>query len=427
MNKLIFTTLRGRRAAVLASEKRVLQIDFEGEEAAEQIGTIYIGKVRNVVKNLNAAFVEYKPGINGYYSLNDNRVHTFADGTRSERPLKSGDEVVVQISRAAVKTKDAVLSGELTLTGRYVAVLARDAKERSLGISSKIKDKKWREDFKAKWEHAFENGSSDSYNNINVINCCNFGIIVRTNAYNAEFSDVLTEALTLSARLEKICKDAAFRTPHSVLYRPDSFAVSMVRDLRVGQTTEIVTDDPEIFEELKVSGLCNLKERENDSVNGLSLRFYNDTYPLSSLYHLESSLDRALGKTVWLKSGGYLVIEPTEAMTVIDVNTGKNVDKKSPEETYFMTNLEAAAEIAAQLRLRNLSGIVIVDFIDMAEEHHNTELLNSFRQYLAQDPVKTTLVDMTALGLIEVTRKKVKRPLHELMLSKKGFSGNHSQ
>ena len=144
MNKLIFTKLRGRTVSVLASESRVLQMEFEGEEASEQIGTIYIGKVRNVVKNLNAAFVEYKPGVNGYYSLNDNPVHLFTDGTRSDRALKSGDEILVQIERAAVKTKDAVLTGELNLTGRYAAVTTNCEK---FGISAKIKDKSWRKEF----------------------------------------------------------------------------------------------------------------------------------------------------------------------------------------------------------------------------------------------------------------------------------------
>ena len=167
---------------------------------------------------------------------------------------------------------------------------------------------------------------------------------------------------------------------------------------------EIVTDEREIYDELT-----------NVPPADIQVRFYEDSYPLVSLYNLETSLERALGKTVWLKSGGYLVIEPTEAMTVIDVNTGKNIEKKSPEETYFKTNLEAATEIAFQLRLRNLSGIIIVDFIDMKEEEHNTELLNAFRQHLNQDPVKTTLVDMTALGLVEITRKKIRQPLHEQM------------
>lgn len=380
LNKLIFTTLRGRTAAVLASDKRILQIEFEGKEAAEQIGTIYIGKVRNVVKNLNAAFVEYMPGVNGYYSLNDNHVHVFADGSLSDRVLKSGDEILVQIARAAVKTKDAVLSGELTVTGRYAVVLSDRSK---FGISTKIRDKKWREEFRKNWE-------------LSDAPC---GAIIRTNAYQAPFEVVLEEVRELKGRLEKICRDGAFRTPHSVLYRPDSFAASIVRDMNLKETEEIVTDLPNVYEELKNCGI--------------PVRFYEDNYPLRSLYRLEFALDQATGKNVWLKSGGYLVIEPTEAMTVIDVNTGKNADKKTPEDTYFKTNMEAAAEIAAQLRLRNLSGIIIVDFIDMADENHNAELLSTFKKYLSADPVKTTLVDMTALGLVEVTRKKGKRPLHE--------------
>ena len=180
MNKLIFTTIRGRRAAVLASEKRILQLEFEGLEAAEQIGTIYIGKVRNVVKNLNAAFIEYKPGVNGYYSFNDNHIHTFADGTRSDRALKSGDEIVVQVSRAAVKTKDAVLSGDLTLTGRYVAVMTRDTNQTSLGISAKITDKKWREHFKEQWKTCLDAGQSETPPLPASLRCYHY--IIRTNA-----------------------------------------------------------------------------------------------------------------------------------------------------------------------------------------------------------------------------------------------------
>ena len=381
LNKLIFTTLRGRTAAVLASDKRILQIEFEEQEAAEQIGTIYIGKVRNVVKNLNAAFVEYKPGVNGYYSLNDNRLHVFADGSVSDRTLKSGDEILVQVSRAAVKTKDAVLSGEITLTGRYAAVLSDQTK---FGISAKIRDKKWKEDFRAKW-------------NDSGVNDC--GLIIRTNAYETTFEMIRNEVNDLKIQLDKILHDASFRTPYSVLYCPDSFPKAKVRDLNRKETEEIITDISEIYEEL--------------SGSEIPLRLYEDSYPLRALYHLETELDHATSKNVWLKSGGYLVIEPTEAMTVIDVNTGKNVDKKSPEDTYFKTNMEAAVEIAAQLRLRNISGIIIVDFIDMADEEHNTELLNSFKRILSSDPVKTTLIDMTSLGLVEITRKKIKRPLME--------------
>lgn len=368
-------------------------MEFENEEETGQIGTIYVAKVKNVVKNLNAAFVEYKPGVNGYYSLSSNSSHIFTDGKTEMRPVKAGDELVVQIAKAAIKTKDAVLTSKLTLTGRYAAVVAGEA---SFGISAKIKDAAWKKEWKEMWAKAEEGSLAEEGQ---------FGVIVRTNAYEASFSDVWEEVMELKEKLRKICADASFRTSYSVLYHPVSFAVSAVRDLRLDGEAEVITDLPEVYEELKSSGLFEEA--------ALHLRFYEDSYPLAALYHLESNLERSLNKRVWLRSGGYLIIEPTEAMTVIDVNTGKNTDKKSPEETYFKTNLEAAAEIAWQLRLRNLSGIIIVDFIDMKEEEHKTELLNALKRHLSTDPVKTTLVDMTALGLVELTRKKIKRPLHE--------------
>lgn len=396
MNRLIFTRLRDRNAAVLASEHRVLQIEFEAEDAASQVGTIYVGKVRNVVKNLNAAFVEYRPGINGYYSLTDNPVHRFADGRYVSAPLKSGDEILVQISRAAVKTKDAVLTGELSLTGQLAAV---SLKERSLGISAKIRDREWRNRFREQWE------------SIGSPPC---GVIIRTNAYGVDFDQIFSEISLLYGKLTEIVSGAAFKTSFSILHSPDSFAITVARNVRLELTEEIVTDLPSVYGELSASGLFPSRESGTPK-----LRLYTDSYPLAALYHLETALERALSKTVWLKSGGYLIIEPTEAMTVIDVNTGKNIEKKSASEIYFKTNLEAADEIAAQLRLRNLSGIIIIDFIDMASAEQKEELLGRLRRLLSEDPIKATLVDMTALGLVEVTRKKIRRPLHEQIPSSK--------
>ena len=137
--------------------------------------------------------------------------------------------------------------------------------------------------------------------------------------------------------------------------------------------------------------------------------------PHINLYRLSAALDRALGRTVWLRSGGYLVIEPTEALTVIDVNTGKYTGKKTPAETILKINLEAAHEVARQLSLRNLSGIIIVDFIDMESKEDQETLMRTLGEELSRDPVKTILVDMTRLGLVEITRKKVRRPLHEIL------------
>lgn len=375
LNRLIFTTLLGRMAAALVSENRLIQLEFAPKQNEAVVGTICIGKVKNIVHNLQAAFVEYRPGVNGYYSLRGRKGPT----------LRVGDEITVQIARAAVKTKDAVLTEALTLPGRYAVISAGDTR---LGISSKITDKDLKERIRTRWEAR----SLEEFP---------FGLIVRTNACEAGEEALWEEAGLLSARMERLLQAAASRTCYSVLYQPESFALRFVKDSYTNQTEEIVTDIPEISQEL-------------EGASSIPVRLYDDaSYPLVKLYRLKAALDHALSKQVWLKSGGYLIIEPTEAMTVIDVNSGKNIQKKSPADLYLETNLEAAAEIAAQLRLRNLSGIIVVDFIDMDGQEDRDRLLSVFRRHLMADPVKTVLVDMTPLGLVEVTRKKVKAPLHE--------------
>lgn len=396
MDKLILTALRGKTAAVLFKNGHAVQIDFEPEAAEEETGVIFVGKVKNISKNINAAFVEYRPGVNGFYSLKENADPVYADGKAEHGPLKAGDEILVQVERSAVKTKDAVLTSNLTLTGQTAVLTAGKS---SLGISAKIRNKEWRDAVKRRWE---ETGHGDC------------GLVVRTNGETAGIEQVFEEFQALYGRYQAIRKAAASRTCYSVLYRPESFAVRAVRDLRLSEELEVVTDLPEIYKELADSTAADPAEMTCSMATGIpSLRLYTDDFPLTALYHLETILSQALSKTVWLKSGGNLVIEPTEALTVIDVNTAKSVSKKTSEETYLKTNLEAAEEIAVQLRLRNLSGIIIVDFIDMKEEESRKTLLAALRRAVSADPVKTVLVDMTPLGLVELTRKKIRRPLHE--------------
>lgn len=387
LNRLIFTQLRGQTAAVLVSGSRILQIDFEPEDA--ELGCIYIGKVKNIVKNINAAFVEYRPGVNGYYSLTENRNHLYTDN-REHPALHEGDEILVQVERAAVKTKDAVLSSDLNLPGRYAVLTAKGGR---LGISSKIRNREWKEQMKLWWEK--REGHT-------------FGLILRTNAMEAEPEEIYEEVARLEEIFDKICLASKCRTCLSLLYKPESFQVRIVRDTHFQDMEEVLTDNREIYDELSHAFIREVKEGR------LKLRFYDDSsLALSALYSLNTALDRALSKQVWLKSGGYLVIEPTEAMTVIDVNTGKNMGKQAFSETAFQTNLEAAGEIAAQMRLRNLSGIIIIDFIDMEEQNKKEELLKSLKKFTSKDPVPVTVVDMTSLGLVEVTRKKIKKPLYE--------------
>ena len=184
-----------------------------------------------------------------------------------------------------------------------------------------------------------------------------------------------------------------------------------VTDIRLDSLDEIITDVPFLYESLKEHLTAVYGETYFSSV---TLNLYKDNMlSLSKLYSLESRLNDALHKKIWLKSGGFLVIEPTEALVAIDVNTGKNVKKGSREETFLLTNLEAASEIAKQLRLRNLSGMILIDFINMEEAVNQKKLMEHLAEELKKDPVKAQLHDMTQLGLIEVTRMKTRQPLYE--------------
>ena len=208
--------------------------------------------------------------------------------------------------------------------------------------------------------------------------------------------------------LKQLIKESGSRTCYSCLYKTLPSYIAGIRDSYAGGLEEIVTDCPDLYGQLKEY----LETSQAEDAGKLKL--YTDRLlSLGKLYSLDNALSKALDKRVWLKSGGYLVIEPTEAMVVIDVNTGKYEGKKKLEETVLKINLEAAAEIARQLRLRNLSGIIIVDFIDMEREEDRKALLAHLVEVVSRDPVKTTVVDMTALNLVELTRKKVRKPLHE--------------
>ncbi len=381
LNKLIFTRLLGKTAAVLLSGKRAVWMEFEPEESEARTGRIYVGKVKNIVPNLQAAFVEYQPGINGYYSLRENRTHIFAD-KKPHTAMHEGDEILVQVARAAVKTKDAVLTSNLSFAGTYAVLTAGLPK---LGISSKIRNAGWKAAVKEWWETETHDG---------------YGLIVRTNAESAGMEALKREKEKLASQYFDVLSKGMSRTALSLLYSPESFPLRTVKNTHTSEYGEILTDLREVYEELLSAGIdARLYEDEN--------------LPLSSLYSLNSALSEALSRRVWLKSGGNILIEPTEAMTVIDVNTGKTAGKKSFKETVLKTNLEAAGEIAVQLRLRNLSGIIVIDFIDMEAEEDRQTLLSAFRKLLAQDPVPARLVDMTPLGLVEVTRKKLQKPLHE--------------
>ena len=399
MNKIIITRRSGQILTAVWDGTRILEFGAE-EEQVLRVGDIYLGRVHAVARNIQAAFVEVQPGVLCFLPLSG----------PSPRRVKTGQVLPVIVTREAVKTKEPVVSDQLSLNGRYL-VLVTDRSR--IAVSQKIRSKVRREELKALLESLLSGESPEGQQecppDLSGEEPQQPGFIVRTNAEDAEDKVILEEASRLLDEYARLTDIAPHRTVYSLLKAGIPSWLTSVRDAREGSVGEVITDQEDIFRQLT----------EHPEVRDLfpegTVRLYRDRYPLEKLYRIEHFLEMALSRRVWLKSGGYLVIEYTEAMTVIDVNTGKYDGHKSREETFRLINLEAAREIAMQLRLRNLSGIVIVDFIDLDEEAHREELQRELASALAKDPQKAVLVDFTALWLAEITRKKTRKPLHEML------------
>ena len=372
----------------LMNHKECLEISCDIEEERSLIGNIYVGKVKNIVKNIDAAFVEIKKGVLCFLPLSEAEDAIFTHPKTSEK-LQVGDELLVQVLKDGIKTKAPVVSVNLNFTGRYFVFTTRRKDE--IGVSNKLDT----EDRKRLHEYA-EKKEAD------------FGLIIRTNAKNASEDELDAEFEHLKEVYHKVVTNGVHRTAFTLLMQDEAPYIKQLRNIRQEELEEIIIDDQEIYEQAK-EFLESYQPADLDK-----LRFYQDnSYSLWKLYGLESVLDDAVRSRVWLKSGGYLVIEPTEALTVIDVNTGKYDGNKNAGATFVKINQEAAVEAVKQLRLRNISGIIIIDFIDMKNEEDKQAVLSTLTNELKKDPIKATFVDMTKLNLAEVTRKKVKKSLKE--------------
>ena len=391
-NQLLITKKDGAVLSVRVEDGKVAQIQAQPEDAGSLLGDIYVGKVRNIVKNINAAFVEYEQGKMGYLSLDAKvcPIHTdgvVSDGTR----VLIGDEIIIQIEREAVKTKPPTLSGTLNFPGKYVVLIYG---ERTVSISSKIKDAERKQQLRG-----FLRNNIDG----------DYGFVARTNCKDASDEKILKEIEFLKQQLENIKKFGVHRAKFNCLYHaPDAYLCD-IRDSYDSLLESIITDDDEIFN--RIMEFAKIYQPED--IKKIK-RWDNADGKLDAVYDVTKTLEHALMPKVWLKNGGYLVIQPTEALVSIDVNTGKAISKKKDvQKTFLKVNLEAATQIAKQLRLRNLSGMILIDFIDMKDADYNKQLMDRLRTEFSKDPVKTILVDMTKLGLVEVTRKKVRKSLYE--------------
>ncbi|HYT39231.1 MAG TPA: Rne/Rng family ribonuclease [Acidimicrobiia bacterium] len=381
------------QVAVLEGRSLVEHYVSRPTDTTQQIdGNIYLGKVQNVLPGMEAAFVDIGTPKNGVLYRDDVVFdETEIEGRRPkiERLLRNGQSVVVQVTKNPIGTKGARLTQEVSLAGRFVVMIPNQPG--TYGISKRLSDDERKRLRKI----------------LDEIRPAENGLIVRTAADGASADELARDLRRLSAQWEDISKRAAKNRPALLLHQEPDLAIRVIREEFNKEYRGVVIDDPALYEEIRryVEAITpELADR---------VELYSDPLPIFERYHVHEQLHKALERKVWLPSGGSIIIERTEALTVIDVNTAKNVGRSNLEETVFANNLEAAEEVARQLRLRDIGGIIVIDFIDMEIKKNREEVLRKFKEALARDKTRTQVFDISELGLVEMTRKRISEGLVE--------------
>ena len=354
------------------------------------VGNVYTGKVRNVLPGMEAAFVDFGEGKNGVLYAGDvNYDDADIEGKRPriEMVLKPGDSVLVQVVKDAMGKKGARLTNQISLAGRYL-VLAPDADVR--GISRRLPDDERRRLREIVAE----------------IRPKGMGVIVRTAAQGASKEDLTADIERLQAIWQDIDAKKDKQAPALIYSEPD-LVLRVIREHFTRDFRRLLVDKQEVYDQV----LQYLSGTEADLA--AKVKLYDEELPLFERFHVEDQLRKALERKVWLPSGGHIVVDRTEALTVIDVNTGRFVGHTNLEQTVLQNNLEAAEEIARQLRLRDIGGIIVIDFIDMEIAKNRDAVLLKLREQLAKDKTRTQVFEVSNLGLVEMTRKNVSAGLLE--------------
>lgn len=413
--------------------------------AGVQIGNIYLGRVQKKVKNINSAFISLDGENIGYLPLDDKPAMVL--NRRLPKGLSSiaeNDLILVQVEQEPQKLKQARVTGNLSVSGKYVAI---NLNEGQIGVSKKIANQD-----RVRELRELINISSleitEASKNEELPETCSithdiktdekltkfrYGLIYRTACENADNKDIIEEYERLSNYMTDMIIKASHERKTGIISREMLEYISIMEAYGFDRINEIKTDIPEVYEEIisyfdgvhidyAVPNENVFVKKVADEVvdnkddGAISISMYEDKdYPYYKLLGLETEIGRLLNKKVWLKSGGFLIIEPTEAMVVIDVNTGKSIGKKNRDAHILKINMEAAIETAKQLRLRNLSGIIMVDFINMESEEDKQKVVSCLRREFAKDKVSTHFIEITKLDVFEITRKKQRRPLHEIL------------
>ena len=399
MIRIISTKINGRLVSALTDNFDIKEFKISEStdgEVSFNIGDIIVGRVENIVKNINACFVEIFPGIQAYLPLSANMDIVYANGKPGGTPVMN-DLILVQIAKLPTKTKSYSLTTDFTFIGKY-AVLKPGIDK--VHLSAKLKEEDDFDEIKKRFiplgeKFARETGS---------------GAIIRKAAYGLSDKELEDALYDIYVKFVSIINRGRHGVKYERIFKEVPEHLSLVRD-NLANIEKIMTDDNETYEEYK-EYLHEFSESDMDKL----FLYRDEMMSLSALYSINTTLEKALAKKVWLKSGAYIVIEYTEALTIIDVNSGKAIAGKSTNvETFMKINLEAAREIADQLRLRNISGIIIVDFIEIPKAREK-ELLNAMESFLREDSTKSNVTDITKLGLMELTRRRMGRPIHEIMI-----------
>ena len=397
MSEEILINVTPQETRVALVENGVLQeVYIERARNLGIVGNIYKGKVVRILPGMQAAFVDIGQERTAFLHASDVRSVVTDNGSAHsiQELLQDGQELVVQVLKDPLGTKGARLTTQITLPARYLVYLPYS---KHIGISQKIGDETARERLRCLVRSAIPEGEEEG------------GYILRTLAEAAAEEEITTDIRYLR-RAWSACLERIRGAPTTSLIHEDlPLALRAMRDLVRSNVEKIRIDSREIFIKARDFGIEFIPEVAD------RIEHYPGERPIFDLYSVEDEIQKALERKVMLKSGGYLIVDQTEAMTTIDVNTGAYVGRHNLEETLFKTNLEAAQTIARQLRLRNLGGMILIDFIDMTEVEHKRQVLRALEKALARDRTKVHLTEMSPLGLVELTRKRTRDSLEHVL------------
>jgi ribonuclease G len=407
----ILINASGHEARAAVVENGVLQEVFlERASRRGLIGNIYKGKVSRVLPGMQAAFIEIGLERTAFLHASDIFDARHAD-TGIEQPrtdnirtlVSEGSEILVQVLKDPLGSKGARLTTYITLPSRYLVYMPHG---RGIGISARIEN----EEERTRLRNALQTyGGADAGARTGPVPGEGDGFIVRTAAEDAPAEALRADMLYLRKLWEVIRADGLKARAGVLVHADLPLRLRALRDLLTAEVDRVLVDQPAAFREMQEFARTFMPEALP------RIEMYEEQRPLFDLHHVEEEIQKSLDRKVPLKSGGYLIIDQTESMTTIDVNTGAFVGHRNLEETIFRTNLEGSVAIARQLRLRNLGGIIIIDFIDMAEAEHRKQVLQSLERALSADHAKTSISSVSPLGLVEMTRKRTRESLEHLL------------